>query len=136
MNDYQMYVLKHNTHSYTQQAALIGLAAEVGEVASLLQKSDYKHTEVDREALLLELGDVLYYLTFFCAVAGTSLEEIRLMNVDKLDKRRREAIEKHISELEEQLEHHYSRKVEKELERLRKALEDETKDAESRASQI
>lgn len=40
-----------------------------------------------REKLLYELGDVLWYLDAICDELGTSLEELALMNMNKINRR-------------------------------------------------
>lgn len=68
--------------------AAMGLAGEVGEVMELLKKHarDGKHPG---EALRLELGDVLHYLTVITISYGWSLDDIALGNMDKLIERDR-----------------------------------------------
>lgn len=66
--------------------ATCGLAGEVGEVVEHLKKF-VRDGKLDREALKLELGDVLFYLTRTAQWAGFSLAEIAQANVDKLEAR-------------------------------------------------
>lgn len=60
-----------------------GLAGETGEVMELLKKH-VRDAPLDRDALLLELGDVLHYLTRIAAEFGFTLEEVMQANVSKL----------------------------------------------------
>lgn len=66
--------------------AALGLAGETGEVVELLKKHyrDGTHPGAD---MLLELGDVLHYLTVIAKAYGWSLEKIMNANVRKLDAR-------------------------------------------------
>ncbi|HEY6740396.1 MAG TPA: nucleoside triphosphate pyrophosphohydrolase family protein [Actinopolymorphaceae bacterium] len=66
----------------------LGLANEAGEVAGKVKKifRDRRGviTDEDREALTLELGDVLWYLSELCTRLGIRLEDVAARNVAKL----------------------------------------------------
>lgn len=66
----------------------LGLANEAGEVAGKVKKIFRdRHgvvTDADREALTLELGDVLWYLSELCTRLGIRLEDVAARNVAKL----------------------------------------------------
>jgi len=92
--DFQEYTVKW-TERYTKdldkQLFIIttGLAGEAGEVVDLIKKSVRDDKEVDRENLLLELGDVLHYLTIMAIRFGFDLEQIMQANIEKLEKRKK-----------------------------------------------
>jgi NTP pyrophosphatase (non-canonical NTP hydrolase) len=74
-----------------------GLAAEVGEISTLLQKfyrgdSKYnnfgEYTPYVTESMRKELGDVLWHVAALAETFGWSLEEIATENVEKLQKRK------------------------------------------------
>lgn len=66
----------------------LGLTGEAGEVADLVKKSQYAGGKpVDRDNLLLELGDLLWYLQAMADLFGFSLEELALANIAKLEER-------------------------------------------------
>ncbi len=69
----------------------LGLAGEAGEVADIAKKcllQGLAFDEVTRNKLLLELGDVFFYLTFTASqVLGVTLEEVLDANVKKLNER-------------------------------------------------
>jgi NTP pyrophosphatase (non-canonical NTP hydrolase) len=65
----------------------LGLAGEAGEFANLVKKMTAHGHPFDPEALMNELGDVLWYLAEAATATGLSLEEIASQNVDKLLKR-------------------------------------------------
>ncbi len=67
--------------------AVLGLSGETGEVADLIKKSMFQGHEMDKENLKEELGDVLWYLAEACKGLDTTLDEIALMNIHKLEKR-------------------------------------------------
>lgn len=69
---------------------VIGLCGEAGEVAEWVKKAvfrkDPKHTE---EMLLLELGDVIHYVTRIAIHHGWGLKQVMAANITKLEKRGR-----------------------------------------------
>jgi NTP pyrophosphatase (non-canonical NTP hydrolase) len=69
----------------------LGLASETGEVVGKIKKifrdKGGVFGEDDRQALRLELGDVLWYLTQICTELDLSLAEVATANVAKLAKR-------------------------------------------------
>ena len=66
----------------------LGLANEAGEVAGKVKKIFRDRqgviTDADREALTLELGDVLWYLSELCTRLGIRLEDVAARNIAKL----------------------------------------------------
>jgi NTP pyrophosphatase (non-canonical NTP hydrolase) len=69
----------------------LGLVNEAGEVAGKVKKifRDKGGTisEEDRQALTLELGDVLWYLAQICTELGITLDDVAEANVEKLRSR-------------------------------------------------
>lgn len=66
----------------------LGLAGEAGEVAELVKKSQYKGAKpLSKSAVLLELGDVLWYLTSIADMNGFTIEEVMEANIAKLQVR-------------------------------------------------
>ena len=64
--------------------AVLGLNGESGELADLLKKYTFHDHSFDRDAFILEAGDVLWYLAQAADALGASLDEIALRNIDKL----------------------------------------------------
>lgn len=66
----------------------LGLVNEAGEVAGKVKKIFRDRggavTDTDRDALALELGDVLWYLSELCSRLGIELEEVAALNIEKL----------------------------------------------------
>ncbi len=66
----------------------LGLANEAGEVAGKIKKVFRDKGgvigETEREALMSELGDVLWYLAQTCTELELSLDEVAEHNIEKL----------------------------------------------------
>lgn len=62
----------------------LGVAGEAGEVADLIKKHVGHGHVLDREKLVKELGDVLWYVAMLADVIGFKLSNIARMNVEKL----------------------------------------------------
>lgn len=72
--------------------AVLGLAGEAGEVADFHKKFFYHKDKANdmakaREELLLELGDVSYYLVKVIDLWGFTVKEVLEANKNKLTKR-------------------------------------------------
>lgn len=77
----QLSLLEQRNH------ALFGLAGEVGELLSLYQKEYQGHGTPDREHVIKEIGDLLWFIAEFLTSQGVSLDECMEINIDKLIKR-------------------------------------------------
>ena len=66
---------------------VLGLAGETGEVVDLLKKHLFQGHPLNRDTLLEELGDVLWYAVLICTALGCSLQEVMQRNVAKLRER-------------------------------------------------
>ena len=81
----------------------LGLCGEAGELANHVKKlirdsgmpadhdvqiDDQYMTEDMRSSLVLEAGDILWYLANFCNDIGFSLSEVAEMNLEKLKRRK------------------------------------------------
>ena len=65
----------------------LGLAGESGEVCDILKKYLFQGHELDREAILDELGDVLWYVVEVATGLGVTLEDVATHNIAKLKAR-------------------------------------------------
>jgi NTP pyrophosphatase (non-canonical NTP hydrolase) len=65
----------------------MGIAGEAGEVADYIKKIIFHKHEMSTEKLALELGDVLWYISYLASVIGYDLDQIAEMNIEKLRKR-------------------------------------------------
>ncbi len=70
----------------------LGMLNEGGEFAGKVKKifrdKNGEISETDREALMGELGDVLWYFTQICTELGFTLEEVAEANLEKLISRK------------------------------------------------
>ena len=66
---------------------LLGRTGESGETADYMKKVLFHGKEFDKDNLIKELGDVLYYLAAVATENDIDLGEVAKLNVDKLMKR-------------------------------------------------
>ena len=64
-----------------------GCASEAGEIAEHVKHVRFHGTALDREHLIKEAGDALWYLAELAIGLGTTLEKIAERNVEKLKRR-------------------------------------------------
>lgn len=73
---------------YGQQARLsigaLGLAGEAGEVADYIKKVVGHNHPLDKDTLVKELGDVLWYVAELCSTVGVSMGDVADKNIAKL----------------------------------------------------
>ncbi len=62
----------------------MGLSGEAGEVCDHAKKVAFHGKDMDRKALLKEMGDVLWYYTLMMNVNNLTLEQVMEANVIKL----------------------------------------------------
>ena len=68
----------------------IGLAAESGEFLEIIKKMVFQGkpwNDANREHLIIELGDVMWYVAQACMALDISFDEVLERNVKKLEKR-------------------------------------------------
>lgn len=87
LNEYQLKALETAKYERPYECLPIypalGLCGEAGEVADKIKRG-LRGEIVDRLAVAKELGDVLWYLACCAHDLGYSLEEIAIMNNEKL----------------------------------------------------
>lgn len=71
----------------TLTAGAMGLSGEAGEVTDLIKKVVFHGHELDKEKLVSELGDVLYYAEILMNEIGVTRQEVQEKNLEKLIKR-------------------------------------------------
>ena len=70
--------------------AAVGISAEGGEFMEIVKKMVFQGkpwNHDNREHLIIELGDVMWYVMQACKALDVSIEEVVAGNVDKLKKR-------------------------------------------------
>jgi NTP pyrophosphatase (non-canonical NTP hydrolase) len=91
LDSYQTALLSVSLH-YPKQSLesdlFLGLAAETGELLAELEKSHRLNQPLSLDALTLELGDTLAYLSLICSFYDISLSSIATLNLSKLQARR------------------------------------------------
>ncbi len=91
LDAYQIATSKFANHSLPAVDRIttlaLGVAGEAGEVADIIKKHVGHGHPLDREKLVKELGDVLWYVARMAATIGYSLEEVANINIDKLNAR-------------------------------------------------
>ena len=91
INEYQKLAMTTLNPDLTKKEILInsvmGLCGESGEVIDIVKKWLYHGHEFDKEHLIVELGDVAWYLAEVVTALDIPLEEIMTVNINKLKKR-------------------------------------------------
>jgi NTP pyrophosphatase (non-canonical NTP hydrolase) len=74
----------------------LGIAGEAGEVVEKIKKDirDGRHIPVDRQAILKELGDVVFYAVTIARYYGFTFSDILRANYEKLESRRARGTER------------------------------------------
>ena len=70
--------------------AAVGISAEGGEFMEIVKKMVFQGkpwNDDNREHLIIELGDVMWYVMQACKALDVSIEDVVAGNVDKLKKR-------------------------------------------------
>lgn len=78
-----------NNPSYREGLSNIGLGltGEAGEVADIIKKHLHQGHDLDPNALIEEMGDVLYYLCWLCLQLDIDISELCFANMKKLNER-------------------------------------------------
>ena len=92
-DDYQIQAWSTNIYPNEQMefCLVAGLCSEAGEVAGKAKKL-YRDSISDREAVLAELGDTLWYIACLALHYGSSLEMIARSNLVKLQSRAKRGV--------------------------------------------
>lgn len=76
--------LENDTPRERLMLAGMGLGGEAGEVCDHAKKAAFHGVEMDRAALVKEMGDVLWYFAVLASLFDITLDEITEQNVIKL----------------------------------------------------
>lgn len=97
INEYQELALRTLNPELSKKDVLIngvmGLCGESGEAIDIVKKHLAQGHELDREALVKELGDIAWYLAETAYALDVKLEDVLQGNIDKLKKRYPEGFE-------------------------------------------
>ena len=102
-SEYQKFAMRTNDEKSTERLALfvndgridiggilngcLGLSGEVGEFNDMMKKWIFHEKLLDEGHAKKELGDIFWYLALIAHAFGWNLDEIMLMNVEKLKAR-------------------------------------------------
>lgn len=94
LDEYQKKALSTNinpgTHIFFDR--MFGLVGEAGEMADKVKKwirdDNAEWDKLDKDAMMHELGDVLWYVATLADTLGYSLDEVAQWNVKKLASRK------------------------------------------------
>lgn len=93
-NEYQEFV--RSMKAYPEKHAIVypalGLIGEAGEISEKVKKWLRGDRELDREGLLKELGDPLWYLASLADDLGFTLQEVVDTNFEKLTSRKERGV--------------------------------------------
>ncbi len=94
LNEYQIKARKTALYPNVGENPIyptLGLTGEAGEVADKVKKVIRDHggvfDQTTKEAIMLELGDVLWYVSQLSSELGFDLEHVALSNLEKLTNR-------------------------------------------------
>lgn len=91
INEYQKLAMTTLNPALNQRDVLIngvmGLCGEAGEAIDIVKKHLAQGHELDKEALIKELGDVAWYLAETAYALDVPLEDVLQRNIDKLKAR-------------------------------------------------
>jgi NTP pyrophosphatase (non-canonical NTP hydrolase) len=98
INEYQKLAMTTLNPELDKKDILIngvmGLCGESGEVIDIVKKHLAQGHELDKEKILKELGDVAWYMAEIATVLEVDLEEVLILNIEKLKKRYPEGFDK------------------------------------------
>ena len=91
LNEYQKLAMvtssKPNSQLEDLLVGVMGLCGESGEAIDLVKKHLHQGHELDKNALIKEMGDIAWYLAELATVLDINLEEVLIANIEKLKKR-------------------------------------------------
>lgn len=91
LNEYQRLAGRTANKSLSEKDTLaqdaLGVAGEAGECADLVKKHLFHGHPLDRDKLVKELGDILWYVSQLAADVGVTLDEVAERNIEKLRSR-------------------------------------------------
>jgi len=95
-DEYQTLALRTAANTANDRLLLngvMGLCGEAGECIDILKKHTFQGHELDRDKLVDEMGDCLWYLATLAQGLDVALSDVARHNVEKLQKRYPEGFE-------------------------------------------
>lgn len=90
-DEYQKAALRTASPLTTERERLLcgqaGLCGESGEVADIIKKFAFHGHPLDRAKLLKEMGDVMWYIALLSDGLGVTMEQVAMLNIEKLKAR-------------------------------------------------
>ena len=91
LNEYQKLAQISARKDRSKKDVLInsamGLCGESGEAIDYIKKHLFHDHPLEKEVLMKEMGDVLWYLADMAEALDVTLDEVASMNIEKLRKR-------------------------------------------------
>lgn len=88
LNEYQQEAMRTAGERKDDLAChALGIAGEAGEVADLFKKHLFHGHDLDRDKVIKELGDVLWYVAVLAQRMGVQLSTVAERNIAKLRER-------------------------------------------------
>ena len=91
INEYQKKAMEFLNQQLNEKDILIngvmGLCGESGEVIDIVKKHLAQGHELNKDKIIEELGDVLWYVAEVAYVLNVKLEDVFTLNIKKLSKR-------------------------------------------------
>lgn len=78
------YTRNHSLGDEELKNYLLGLNGECGELTDIFKKIFYHDKTLEYSDIVLEIGDIMFYLTAICNIMGISLTDVMLNNNAKL----------------------------------------------------
>jgi len=90
LQEYKDFQRKTQIKEFDIKYMALGLGGEVGEVQNEIKKLERDDnnilTDIRRNKIITEMGDVMWYLTGICNELNCSLEDVLNNNISKLSK--------------------------------------------------
>ncbi len=90
-NEYQALAMKTLNKDLDEREVLIngvmGLCGESGEVIDIVKKHISQGHPLNKDKIIEELGDVMWYIAELATILNVTIEDIMKYNINKLSKR-------------------------------------------------
>lgn len=90
-NEYQVLAMKTLNKDLDEREVLIngvmGLCGESGEVIDIVKKHISQGHPLNKDKIIEELGDVMWYIAELATILNVTMEDIMKYNINKLSQR-------------------------------------------------